>query len=110
MLVYHIVGIEPDRYVCCHGDFSCPQILQRSGHWSVVDFDRCMRGDPYWEIPRLIAFMKYDVPLFRDWFRPPDPLVADQLEQAADSYLRGYEEAARASLDRRRLVWYRICF
>src|SRR5262249_7751159 len=49
-LLSHAPPIQAERYVFCHGDFGCSQVLQRGGQWSVIDFDLCVRGDPCWEV------------------------------------------------------------
>ena len=99
---------EPMRFAFCHGDFSCRQLLNYAGAWSVVDFDRCTRADPCWEIARFLAFLKYDVPLFRDWFLDEHNRNRSQLEEAHAAYLNGYEQAAGQTLSRKRLLWYRV--
>jgi len=101
--------VDPGSYTFCHGDYGCPQILKENGNWSVVDFDRCMRADPHMEIGRLIAYLKKNVPLFRGWFMEPEWAI-DGLEEAYESYLRGYEERAGQRLDRKKVLWYRICY
>jgi thiamine kinase-like enzyme len=76
----------------------------------VVDFDGCVRGDPHFEIAKLIASLKYKVPLFRDRFRDPAEPERGLLEQACASYLQGYEEQAQHTMNRHRILWYRIAW
>src|SRR2546423_3772445 len=97
-------------YTFCHGDFSCHQLLTDGDCWSVVDFDGCVRGDPHFEIAKLIASLKYNVPLFRDRFRDPAELETGLLEQACESYIQGYEEQAQHTVNRDRILWYRIAW
>ncbi len=100
---------EAAEFTFCHGDFSCRQVLNEAGSWSVVDFDRCMRADPYLEIARFLAFLKYDVPLFRDWFLDADIRDHSRLEEAYAAYLNGYEQAGGQTLNRKKLLWHRLC-
>src|SRR6266581_4014853 len=104
----HRLPVEAAEFTFCHGDFSCSQVLNDAGSWSVVDFDRCMQADPYLEIARFLAFLKYDVPLFRDWFLDADIRNHSRLEEAYAAYLNGYEQAAGQTLNRKKLLWYRI--
>jgi thiamine kinase-like enzyme len=98
-------GVSPRDYRFCHGDFRCSQILKEDDRWSVIDFDGCLRADPYLEVAYLVAFLKYDVPLFARWFEEGQD---DRLEEAYEAYLSGYEAGAPHALDRARLLWYRI--
>jgi len=107
-LVSNCPPVEAAEFTFCHGDFSCSQVLNDAGSWSVVDFDRCMQADPYLEIARFLAFLKYDVPLFRDWFLDADIRNHSRLEEAYAAYLNGYEQAAGQTLNRKKLLWYRI--
>ena len=107
-LVSHCPPVERAQFSFCHGDFSCRQLLNEDGSWSVVDFDRCTRADPCWEIARFIAFLKYDVPLFCNWHLEEDNGNRSQLEEAHAAYLNGYEQAAGQTLNRKKLLWYRI--
>ena len=110
LLVKHVPRVDPIAYTFCHGDFSCLQIINDHDSCSVIDFDDCILGDPYLEIGRLIAFLKYDVPLFRDCFIEPKQWGAELLEQASGAYLNGYQEKAQQTFNEKRLLWYRICF
>jgi thiamine kinase-like enzyme len=78
--------------------------------WSVVDFDGCVRGDPHFEVAKLMASMKYNVPLFWDRFRDPAEPQSRLLEQACAAYLQGYEEHAQQSLNYTRILWHRIAW
>ena len=110
LLLKGVPAVDPRHYTFCHGDYGCPQILYENGNSSVVDFDDCIRADPNMEIGRLMAFLKKNVPLFRGWFRDEAPGAIDQIERACESYLNGYEERAGQPLDRKRILWYRICY
>jgi aminoglycoside phosphotransferase len=108
LLLSSIPRIDPDQYTFCHGDFRCPHVVKENDCWSVVDFDDSRQADPYQEMARLIAFLKYDVPMFRDSLASSQPGGVELLKEAEEAYLEGYEEAARQVLDRKRLLWYRI--
>lgn len=95
-------------YTFCHGDFGCNQVLKEGKHWSVIDFDGCLRGDRYREMARLIAFLKHNVPLFMNTFQDPHLNAVNVVEEATESYLRGYQERAKERLNWKRLLWYRI--
>jgi len=110
LLFRQVPDLTPADYAFCHGDFSCHQLLTDGDRWSVVDFDGCVRGDPHFEIAKLIASLKYNVPLFRDRFRDPAQPEPDLLEQACASYLQGYEEQAQHTMNRTRILWYRIAW
>jgi thiamine kinase-like enzyme len=110
LLFRRVPHVDSRTYTFCHGDFSCHQILKDGDSWSVVDFDGCLRGDPLFEIAKLMASLKYNVPLFRDGFRDPTQRVEDRLEEACESYLRGYEEQAQQSANQTRILWYRIAW
>src|ERR671938_411461 len=110
LLFRRVPHVDSRTYTFCHGDFSCHQILKDGDCWSVVDFDGCLRGDPLFEIAQLMASLKYNVPLFRDGFRDPTQRVEDRLEEACESYLRGYEEQAQQSVNQTRILWYRIAW
>ena len=110
LLFRQVPHADSARYTFCHGDFSCHQILDDHGCWSVVDFDGCMRGDPHFEIGKLIASLKYNVPLFRDLFRDPTQRAPGLLEEACEAYLQGYEEQAQQTMNRTRILWYRIAW
>lgn len=109
LLLKHAPRVDPAEYSFCHGDFSCFQIMIDSKKCAVIDFDDCMRGDPYLEIARLMAFLKYDVSIFKDHFMNPKQYEPGLLEAAYESYLSGYEATACQALNRKRLLWYRIC-
>ncbi|MBI2875299.1 MAG: aminoglycoside phosphotransferase family protein [Candidatus Tectomicrobia bacterium] len=109
LLLRQVPRIDPGEYSFCHGDFVCSQILLENDHWSVIDFDLGMRGDPYLEIAMLLASLKYDVPLFEAHFICRKQGESDILEEACESYLNGYQERAQKALSRKRLLWYRIC-
>jgi thiamine kinase-like enzyme len=110
LLFRRVPHVDSRTYTFCHGDFSCHQILKEGDCWSVVDFDGCLRGDPLFEIAKLMASLKYNVPLFRDVFRDPTRRMADRLEEACESYVRGYEEQAQQSVNQTRILWYRIAW
>jgi thiamine kinase-like enzyme len=110
LLFRQVPDLASAHYTFCHGDFSCHQLLTDGDCWSVVDFDGCVRGDPHFEIAKLIASLKYNVPLFRDRFRVPAEPEPDLLEQACASYLQGYEEQAQHTMNRHRILWYRIAW
>jgi thiamine kinase-like enzyme len=110
LLLRRIPHVDSRTYTFCHGDFSCHQILKDGDCWSVVDFDGCLRGDPLFEIAKLMASLKYNVPLFRDGFRDPTQRMEDRLEEACESYVRGYEEQAQESVNQTRILWYRIAW
>jgi thiamine kinase-like enzyme len=110
LLLRQVPDLASADYAFCHGDFSCHQLLTDGDCWSVVDIDRCVRGDPHFEIAKLIASLKYNVPLFRDRFRDPAEPESDLLEQACASYLQGYEEQAQQTMNRHRILWYRIAW
>jgi len=103
-------SVDPRQYVFCHGDFSCSQVLKEGDRWSIVDFDRCLRADPYWELAKLIAFLKYDLSLFGEMFADRAQDQSDSLERACQAYLDGYQQRAKKALNAKRLLWYRICF
>ncbi len=109
LLVNHVPRVDPRQYTFCHGDFSSLQVLKDHDNFSIIDFDDCVLGDPYWEIAKLIAFIKYDVPLFRDWFIRPEEKT-ELIEEACQVYLKGYQGTAQQALNQKRLLWYRICF
>ena len=94
----------------CHGDFLCPQILVEDYcRWSVLDWDSCHYGDPYFEIAMLMASLKYHVSRFRQRFIDDGSAGIDAFEKAVSCYRRGYEEQAGECFDQRRLLWYRLC-
>jgi thiamine kinase-like enzyme len=109
LLLKHVPHVDAVEYTFCHGDFSCPQVIKNSHSCLVIDFDDCMLGDPYLEIARLMVFLKYDVPLFKDWFLDPKQKQPELLEEACRAYLNGYQERAQQALDQKRLLWYQIC-
>ena len=100
--------VDSRTYTFCHGDFGCRQILKEGDCWSVVDSDGCLRGDPLFEIAKLMASLKYNVPLFRDGFRDPTQRVVHRLEEALEYYVRGYEKQAQQPMNQTRILWYRI--
>ena len=108
LLFTHVPGVDPAAYTFCHGDFRCSHVLQNDGGWSVVDFDGAMRADPYLEVAELMAFLKYEVPFFRQRFVDPRPGATEVLDAACHAYVEGYQERAQQALDPRRLLWYRI--
>jgi hypothetical protein len=108
LLVAHVPPVDPRTYTFCHGDFRCAQVLREDGRWSVVDFDGAMRADPHLELAHMMAFLKYDVPRFRDLFADPEQDATDLVEAAARAYLAGYEERAKEPVNPKRLLWYRI--
>jgi thiamine kinase-like enzyme len=110
LLVKHVPRIDPSAFRFCHGDFSCLQVVKDHESYSVIDFDDCMLGDPYLEIARLIAFLKYDIPLFSNWFFEPKQTETGLLEEAYGAYLNGYQEKGPQPFNQKRLLWYRICF
>ena len=110
LLFRRVPHVDSRTYTFCHGDFSCHQILKDGDRWSVVDFDGCLRGDPLFEVAKLMASLKYNVPLFRDGFRDPTQRMEDRLEEACESYVRGYEEQAQESVNQTRILWYRIAW
>jgi thiamine kinase-like enzyme len=110
LLFLHVPHVDSRTYTFCHGDFSCHQILKDGDSWSVVDFDGCLRGDPLFEIAKLMASLKYNVPLFRDGFRDPTQRVIYRLDEACESYVRGYEEQAQHLVNQTRILWYRIAW
>ena len=93
----------------CHGDFNSNQILLEQKQWAVVDFDGCLRGDSYLEIAMLLASLQYHIPFFQNRTTPGADSRQDSLEQASESYIRGYEEQGGRSLNRKKLLWYQIC-
>jgi hypothetical protein len=50
------------------------------------------------------------VPLFRDRFRDPTERAPSLLEEACEAYLQGYEEQAQQTMNRTRILWYRIAW
>jgi thiamine kinase-like enzyme len=110
LLFEHLPHVDPSHHVFCHGDFSCLQILKSNDNYSVIDFDDCLLGERYMEIARLTAFLKYDLPLFRDHFIDPEQKGMQLLEEACAAYLKGYQERAHQVLNQKRLLWFRICF
>jgi thiamine kinase-like enzyme len=110
LLFRQVPDLAPADYTFCHGDFSCHQLLTDGDCWSVVDFDGCVRGDPHFEIAKLIASLKYNVPLFRDRFRDPTERAPSLLEEACELYVQGYEEQAQHTMNRKRILWYRIAW
>jgi hypothetical protein len=99
----------PEKPVFCHGDFRCTQILKANDQWSVIDFDDSIHGDPYLEIGKFIAFLKYDAPLCRNSVMGSARKENEVLDQAGKAYLNGYEERSQVTLNLNRLLWYRIC-
>jgi thiamine kinase-like enzyme len=110
LLFRQVPDLTSADYTFCHGDFSCRQILDDHGCWSVVDFDGCLRGDPHFEIAKLIASVKYNVPLFHDLFRDPTERAPGLLAEAYEAYIQGYEDQAQRTMNRSRILWYRIAW
>lgn len=110
LLLERVPRMDPATFTFCHGDFSCLQVMKNHDSCSVIDFDDCLRSDPYLEIARVMAFLKYDVPLFRNCFLDPKHSETELLEQASAAYLNGYQAKAQEGLNQKRLLWYRICF
>jgi thiamine kinase-like enzyme len=110
LLFRKVPDLTSADYTFCHGDFSCHQLLTDGDCWSVVDFDGCLRGDPHFEIGKLIASLKYNVPLFRELFRDPTERAPALLEEAYEAYIQEYEEQAQQTMNRRRILWYRIAW
>jgi aminoglycoside phosphotransferase (APT) family kinase protein len=109
LLLARVPRVDQGAYTFCHGDFRCSQVLKGDDGWSVIDFDDCVRGDPYLDMARLMAFLKNDVPFFMNWWvGGRDPGLADLLEEACEAYLDGYQERRQEALDRARLLWYRV--
>jgi hypothetical protein len=108
LMLKKVPRVNHRDYTFCHGDFSCGQILVGGNRWSLIDFDDCLRADPYLEISKLMSSLKYSVPLFRDRFLNPRQGEADLLEDGYQAYLRGYLAQERQSLDPKRLLWYRL--
>ncbi len=95
-----------DYAAFCHGDFRCTNILLDEDRWSVIDFDDCVIGDPYWEIGKFLALLPYDVPSCR---RGEATAGGALLRAARDAYLRGYRERSCRRLDEGAILWYWIC-
>jgi thiamine kinase-like enzyme len=110
LLLRQVPDLTSADYTFCHGDFSCHQLLTDGDCWSVVDFDGCLRGDPHFEIGKLIASLKYNVPLFRELFKDPTQRAPGLLEEAYEAYIQGYEDQAQQTLNRSRILWYRIAW
>jgi thiamine kinase-like enzyme len=110
LLLRHVPDLTSADYTFCHGDFSCRQILDDHGCWSVVDFDGCLRGDPHFEVAKLIASLKYNAPLFHDLYRDPTEQAPGLLEEAYEAYIQGYEDQAQRTMNRCRILWYRIAW
>ena len=110
LLFRQVPDLTSADYTFCHGDFSCRQILDDHGCWSVVDFDGCLWGDPHFELAKLIASLKYTVPLFHDLFRDPTERAPSLFQEAYEAYLQGYEEQAQRTMNCSRILWYRIAW
>jgi hypothetical protein len=91
--------------VFCHGDLRCGHLLSHDDRWSLIDLDGCRIGDPCQDVARFLAFLKRDVPYFREEFAAPGAGRASY-EAGIAAYLEGYSDAAGASLDPSRLTWY----
>ncbi|MBI2276827.1 MAG: aminoglycoside phosphotransferase family protein [Dechloromonas sp.] len=96
-------------HVFCHGDFVASQLLVDGRRLAVTDFDTARRGDAYQEIAKLLASIKYDVPLLRAPFYAGKPIDRPELGAAEAAYLRGYAAVSARRIDRDRLRWFRIC-
>jgi thiamine kinase-like enzyme len=108
LLMKHVPEENPREYTFCHGDFVCSQILKEGARFSITDFDLATRGDPYHELAILIASLKYDVPFFEKMIINLLPEVTSNLLEVINAYLAGYQERAQKTLDKKRLLWYRI--
>jgi len=98
-----VPGPAPSAF--CHGDLRCGHVLERDGHWSVIDLDGCRNGDPCQDVARFLAFLKRDVPYYRDSFADPRG-GHEEYEAGVAAYLSGYSDSAGADLDPARLSWY----
>lgn len=108
LLLREAPRIDPGEYAFCHGDFVCSQILKTSDRWSVVDFELCMKGDPDLEMAMFIASLTRDVPLFQEEMLRSDGAEVI-LQAASEAYLEGYQSKSPRVLNRKRLLWYRLC-
>ncbi|HET9700037.1 MAG TPA: aminoglycoside phosphotransferase family protein [Burkholderiales bacterium] len=101
--------VDDDTTAFCHGDFVPSQALDDGGHWSITDFDLAHQGGALLETAKLLACLKYHVPLAKAAFESAsaagDALAAD----AEEAYLSGYEREQGRPLDRERLLWFRLC-
>lgn len=96
-------------HVFCHGDFVASQLLIDGQRLAITDFDAARRGDACQEIAKLLASLKYDVPLLRAPFYAGAPIDRPPLEAAEAAYLSGYAAVSPRRIDRDRLRWFRIC-
>lgn len=101
--------VDDDTAAFCHGDFVPSQALDDGGRWAITDFDMARRGGASLETAKLLACLKYHVPLVKNAFESATP-GGDALAGAAEeAYLRGYEAEQGRPLDRERLLWFRLC-
>jgi thiamine kinase-like enzyme len=78
-------------------------LLHEDG-WSVIDFDGCAIGDPYWEIGMFLALLPRHVAALCDAQAQKALLAA-----AREAYLRGYRQSSRKPLDEEAVLWSWIC-
>jgi Ser/Thr protein kinase RdoA (MazF antagonist) len=101
--------VDDDTTAFCHGDFVPSQALDDGGRWSITDFDMARQGGAALETAKLLACLKYHVPLVKGAFESASP-AGDALAAAAEeAYLRGYEAEQGGPLDRERIAWFRLC-
>lgn len=77
----------PERTVTLHGDFYSKQILLCDQDIAFLDFDEACLGDAAFDLGLFIAHLEADA--MRGFLSP------SSLECARDSFLQGYEEAAK---------------
>jgi Ser/Thr protein kinase RdoA (MazF antagonist) len=101
--------VDDDTTAFCHGDFVPSQALADGGRWSITDFDMARQGGAALETAKLLACLKYHVPLVKRAFESASPAGDALVTDAEDAYLRGYESELGGPLDRERLLWFRLC-
>ena len=61
-------------------------------------------------LAKLIASLKYNAPHFHDLFRDPTERAPGLLQEAYEAYIQRYEEHAQRTVNRSRILWYRIAW
>ena len=95
--------IPPAHPVPCllHGDLGSAQLLWKSGHIVVLDFDNCARGDPALDLGSLLTQLRR-LALRKPGKLPPFPLVHEGL-------LAAYRHASAPDPAlARRVAWYEL--
>jgi hypothetical protein len=105
----NLPDMSDDSAAFCHGDFVPSQALADGERWSITDFDLGRRGGSTLEMAMVIGSLKYHVPLVQQAFERPGGSDEATMSAAEEAYLRGYEQGAGRSVDRARLLWFRVC-